>query len=331
MRIASGAQWFAAKDPEQLERDRQRGRRDLLGHLLGDTPGFVFAEVLVVLEANADELLHRGANTAELVLLDRRELTFTALAEARREVVEDGGQAVRGGRRHSEHVSHVSQAGVVRGDALQVGQLAKQPRPGAGELQPAAVEAERAEPGAERHVVRGGGREGTVRGHGPAVGVAAVVGTRGGLVVERGERGAPVVPADWFEVRGEADVSFLLAVGVLEGHLDDVASFAGHVREVLERRLGGSHLPEAEVDVEDERLIRGAELDTRVAEADVEHALVAAAADAVIGADPADVASVGRRAGCGFESAVRSAVLGSLVYILGVDAAGEPLPPARRD
>ena len=107
-----GREWFAAKDPEQLERDRQRGRRDLLGHLLGDTPGFVFAEVLVVLEANADELLHRGANTAELVLLDRRELTFTTLAEARREVVEDGGKAVRGGRRHSEHVSHVSQAGV---------------------------------------------------------------------------------------------------------------------------------------------------------------------------------------------------------------------------
>ena len=72
------------------------------------------------MEAYADELLHRAADTAQLVLLDRRQLALGALAEARREVVEDRGEAVRGGRRDGEHVSHVSKAGVVGGDALQV-------------------------------------------------------------------------------------------------------------------------------------------------------------------------------------------------------------------
>ena len=191
------------------------------------------------------------------------------------------------------------------------------------------MEAERAESRAERDVVSGGWREGSVRGHGPAVGVAAVVRTRGGLVIQGGQRRAPVVAADGLEVRGEADVSLFPAVGVLEGHLDDVAPLAGHVGEVLEGGLGRRNLPVAEVDVEDESLVRGAELDASVAEPDVYRALVPAAADAVIGAHPADVSPAGRGPGRGFERLVGSPVLRRRVDILGVDAAGEPLPPAR--
>ena len=115
-----GRERVAPQDPEELERDGQRRRGDLLGHQLRDTPRLILAQVLVVLEAHADELLHRGADTAQLVLLDRRQLALGALAKARREVVEDRGETVRGGRRDGEHVSHVSKAGVVGGDALQV-------------------------------------------------------------------------------------------------------------------------------------------------------------------------------------------------------------------
>ena len=154
-----GRERITLKDAGQFDRDGKRGRGLLFGNLLGDAPGLVLAEVLVILEAHPDELLDGAADAGELISLRRHQSTLRRLAQARREVVENARQAVRGGRGDGEDVAHVPQGGVVGADALKLGELAEQPRPRAVQRQTSPVESQRAQRGGERHVIRRARRE----------------------------------------------------------------------------------------------------------------------------------------------------------------------------
>ena len=94
------------------------------------------------MEAHADELIHRDFDPLQLLRLGRVQPSLGVLSKARREVIEDAREAVRGRRRDREDVPDVPQRRVVRRDALELGELAQEPRPRALNVQATAVEPE---------------------------------------------------------------------------------------------------------------------------------------------------------------------------------------------